>query len=422
MDKTNPVKTLLVLAICGCSSQVFGAAFQLNEHSATGLGRSFAGEGAIADNASIIARNPAGMALFDQAQVSVAGSFINPDINVVGENEINNANNIAPSAAIPAFYYLHPYSDRLAFGVGTFSNYGLSTKFKENYNLGSIAGQTKLVTLNFNPSVSYRVNSMWSIGAGLNAVFAKAELIRHSGLLSAGLSSAVTDRTAYLKGDDWGHGWNIGTLIEFTPEHRLGLTYRSQVKIDFQGDYTNDISTAVNTATLTGKGSVLEPGSLKLELPSIMEISGYHRFQPQWAMHYSLMRVGWSSFDELRAVDTSGRNLFQKDEKFRNSWRYSLGGTYYGFDQWELRAGLTYDDSPIPDEYKSISIPDADRFWYSFGGSYKLKENQSIDLGVTYIKATKDQKFVEQVSTSTSATVTTKSEAYLFALQWNMTF
>ena len=184
--------------------------------------------------------------------------------------------------------------------------------------------------------------------------------------------------------------------IEINPEHRFGLTYRSQVKLDLKGDYTNDLTS--NFGTIVAQSGNLIPGSLKLELPSIMEFSGYHRVQPQWALHYSFMRVGWSSFDELRAVNNSGSTLFRKEENFKNSWRYSLGGTYYMNNEWTLRAGLTYDDSPIPDEFKSISIPDADRFWYSFGGTYAVTENQKIDLGLTYIKANKDVEVNEAIA------------------------
>lgn len=419
MDRNTSAKMLLTALFCGCSSQAFSAAFQLNEHSASGLGRSFAGEAAIADDASVISRNPAGMALFDTPSMSIAASYINPDIDVSGATDADAATDVAPQALVPATYYIHPINKHLTAGVGLFSNYGLATKYPNTYHLGPIAGQTRLLSLNLNPSLAYRINPQFSVGLGLNAVFAKAELVRNIGNLSGPTTRPTGDRLHYLKGDSWGHGWNIGALYEVNPEHRFGLTYRSQVKLDLKGDYTNDLTT--NFGTVIAQGSALIPGSLKLELPAIMEFSGYHRVQPKWAAHYSVMRVGWSSFNELRAVDNSGSTLFRKEENFRNSWRYSLGGTYYMNDDWTLRAGLTYDDSPIPDEFKSISIPDANRFWYSFGSTYTVTEHQKVDIGLTYIKASKDVSLNEPIGATNNA-LTTKSAAYLFALQWNMKF
>ena len=61
------------------ASQVNAAGFQVSEHSASGLGRAFAGEAAIGDNAAALARNPAIMATFDKAALSIAGSYVAPD-------------------------------------------------------------------------------------------------------------------------------------------------------------------------------------------------------------------------------------------------------------------------------------------------------------------------------------------------------
>ena len=39
-----------------------------------------------------------------------------------------------------------------------------------------------------------------------------------------------------MKGDDWGWGWNLGAMINFSPETRLGLHYRSTTKFTLGGD------------------------------------------------------------------------------------------------------------------------------------------------------------------------------------------
>ncbi|HIF9132286.1 TPA: outer membrane protein transport protein [Photobacterium damselae] len=70
--------------------------FQVNEHSATGLGRAFAGEAVIADNASVLARNPAAMAMFKRPAMSVGMTIIDTDVTV------KNAQYQAPGANINA--------------------------------------------------------------------------------------------------------------------------------------------------------------------------------------------------------------------------------------------------------------------------------------------------------------------------------
>ena len=64
MKKNLLTQTLLSSALLAVAGGVQAAAFQLSEVSTSGLGRSYAGEAAINDNAAVIATNPAPMSYF----------------------------------------------------------------------------------------------------------------------------------------------------------------------------------------------------------------------------------------------------------------------------------------------------------------------------------------------------------------------
>lgn len=51
---------------------------------------------------------------------------------------------------------------------------------------------------------------------------------------------------AHLNGNAWGFGWNAGILYELDKNNRYGLTYRSEVKIDFDGNYRSSLPAAYN--------------------------------------------------------------------------------------------------------------------------------------------------------------------------------
>ena len=75
--------TRISLALCVAMSALghshaIAAAFNLNEHSASGLGRAFAGEGAVADNASVLARNPAAMSKTAECWVTQLARLTQP--------------------------------------------------------------------------------------------------------------------------------------------------------------------------------------------------------------------------------------------------------------------------------------------------------------------------------------------------------
>jgi long-chain fatty acid transport protein len=131
---------------------------------------------------------------------------------------------------------------------------------------GAFGGKTDLETLNLNLSGAYRLDSHWSFGVGFDAVYAKAKIERYAGDLgkvvagSGALPPALARQVAgipadtqiaYLKGDEWGFGWNAGILYELDKNNRYGFTYRSEVKIDFDGDYKSSLLLPITRSSAT---------------------------------------------------------------------------------------------------------------------------------------------------------------------------
>lgn len=433
MSKNILKLSLVAAAMAMVTGHAHSAAFQLAEQNATGLGRAFAGEGAIGDNAAVLGRNPAAMTLFDGPALSVGAIYINPDVDVAGNptsaqagaaaltGSTNTSKDIADSAVAPFFYYVQPVNEQWVLGFGAFTNYGLSTSYQENNFAGEVAGKTDLLTLNLNPNVAFKANQHLSLGAGFNAVYADAEVIRHKGILSLPLGGNASDELVNLKGDDWGYGWNLGLLLEADEDNRWALTYRSKIDLTLKGDYSNQISSLIPGAG--GLDGASKPGTLDLSLPAITELSGFHQVQPDWALHYGIMFTEWHTFKELRATDNQGGELFQKDEGFKNSWRLSVGTTHQLNEQLTLRAGLAYDKSPVPEEARSISIPDVDRTWYTVGATYDFNDNLSMDAAFAFLDGKKVTVSEDSKILGPNAyQFESGGDAYLFGLQMNYAF
>lgn len=384
-------KSAVAAAVALVSSHVYAAGFQLNEFSSAGLGRAYSGEGAMGDTAASASRNPATMALMDRPMFSIGAVFIDPDVDITGNSPTGrslNASNIAPTQWIPNLHYVQPINDQWWVGASATSNYGLATEFSDDYTAGGYGGKTDLMTANFNLSTAYRLNEHFSFGVGFDAVYARAKIERYAGESGAALGIPADTQVAHLKGDEWGYGWNAGILYEVDKNNRFGFTYRSEVKVDFDGDYKSSLPTAINRLNLglpyaTGGSTI--PGALTLNLPEMWEVSGWHKVAPQWAVHYSLAYTSWSQFQELKATGSSGQTLFYKDESFKDAYRIALGTTYYYDDNWTFRTGIAFDDSPVPADKRSISIPDQDRLWLSAGASYAFTQDASVDVGVSYM-------------------------------------
>jgi len=72
-------------------------------------------------------------------------------------------------------------------------------------------------------------------------------------------------------------------------------------------------------------------------------------------------------------------------ENWKNTWRVAVGASYHYSEQWMVRAGLAYDQTPVPDAYRTVRIPDGDRTWLSFGGQYKLSNQSKVDFGYAHL-------------------------------------
>ncbi len=219
-------------------------------------------------------------------------------------------------------YLVVPLNGKFALGFGTFSNFGLATEFDDDYAAGQLAEETSITTVNFNSSLSYKVNDNFVIAGGLNVIYADAALMRNFG--DSPLPLPPETVAANLAGDDISYGWKLGLSYDFNENNRLGFSYRSEVELALEGDYSNGLP-----ANLGGLAGDVVMGTMDITLPAIMEFSGFHQLNTFLAVHYSAVWSGWSSFNELAGYAEGVEDpVFSKQENFADSMRYAIGATY----------------------------------------------------------------------------------------------
>lgn len=451
MKKFNQsvLATAMLLAAGGANA----AAFQLAEVSTSGLGRAYAGEAAIADNASVVATNPALMSLFKTAQFSTGGVYVDSRINMNGDvatsvknlsvaNKKGSASErrVVPGAFVPNLYFVAPVNDKLAVGAGMNVNFGLKSEYGDSYDAGVFGGKTDLTAINLNLSGAYRVTEGLSVGLGVNAVYAKAQVERNAGIIAdsvttarnGGVFSVLPDKQKaignYLTSKDksvvslqdkaaWGFGWNAGVMYQFNESNRIGLAYHSKVDIDF----TDRTATSLEAGVI-GAG---KKGNLTLKLPDYLELSGFHQLTDKFAVHYSYKYTHWSRLTRLYASYENGEKAFDKELQYSNNSRIALGASYNLDEKLTLRAGIAYDQAASR-HHRSAAIPDTNRTWYSLGATYKFTPNLSVDLGYAYLKGKKVHfKEVQQAAgglITETANYTSQAHANLYGLNLNYSF
>ncbi len=416
------------------SSSAFSAGFQVNEHSANGLGRAMAGQAATPENASILATNPAAIGVFTQSQFSSSVSVIAPSVDISGDvsyaaggQTIGSADasnqDIADTAIVPSIFYTTPINDKWAAGVGVFTTYGLRSDYSDDFDALHFADAAEVRSITINPAVSYKVNEQLMLGAGINATFADAEISSAisnslSPILSNALQTQVPATTSIFKleGEDWGFGWNVGAFWQPTDMTNIALSYRAETELTLSGEVSSQITPSLN-----------QPGSLDLNLAAITELAVNQKLNSQWSVQASLTFTDWSTFEKLEANLSDGSDFLIKQENFDDSLRASVGVTYLYSDELTLRAGYAYDDGVVTIENRSLSIPDTDRHWVSGGFTYSFSESTSVDGAYVYINGreadiNKTRALNEQGTLTSTFVGTQSATAHILSVQVNHRF
>ena len=382
MERARIRKTALSLAVAGAfvggASQAHASAFALIEQSASGLGSSYAGAAAAADDASIIFYNPAGMSLLPggmqvsaglalinlSAKFSDSGSTAPAGIGSLG----GNGGDAGGLSAVPNVYFAMDLAKDWKLGVGVSVPFGLKTEYDPTWVGRFQAIKSDIKTYNINPSVSYKLDDKTSFGFGLNYQKIDAELSR-AVVIGPGAETVAT-----VKGDDTSWGFNAGAMFQLAPDTRLGVSYRSSIKYNVSG--------TVNVAAvpaLNGNANV------DIKMPDTFSIALNHRLDSKWTLLGDVTWTGWSKIKDLTIVTSNGQPPNVTQENFKNTWRVGVGAVHRASDAWSLKMGLAYDQTPVNDTDRTARLPDNDRLWLSFGGLYKMSKDSTLDLGYAHL-------------------------------------
>ncbi|PKO83184.1 MAG: aromatic hydrocarbon degradation protein [Betaproteobacteria bacterium HGW-Betaproteobacteria-11] len=419
MKKQHTLRLIPALLMGAFAGSAGAAGFALQNQNGSGNGNAFAGVAAVAEDAGTIFFNPAGMTYLPEGHsLSVAGTVLNRsiDFNNAGTTAMptgfplgTNGGDGGGTALIPAAYYAYSISPRLRIGVGLSPTFGNKTQYDETF-IGRFSGYfAELKQINLNPSIAYRLNDTVSLGFGLN--YAKNE-VEFRQMIPVG---AATQSIGTLEGDDTAWGYNLGALFQLNPETRLGLAYRSRITFHLEG-------------TQNVQGLVLNrPIKAELETPDNLSLALQHKLNDRWELLADATWTYWSSIKSIVVYNgTTGARITSLDYNFRDTYRVGLGANYQMNDAWRLRFGVAYDKTPVPSDVdRTMTLPDSDRTWLSFGVRYTLSPQSTLDLGYSHIFF-KDAPTARTVAFGGPFTQTVRgnfdTSADLLSVQYNVHF
>lgn len=450
--ENNTVKKIhLTAAVLAAVSAFAGTAqaggFQLTEQSALALGRAYAGVGVDGTDISGVYYNPATMVLHTGTKVQGGGVIVGLNLDYADkDNEANDQNGRGAEKFVPHGFISHQINDSTWVGLSITVPFGMSTEYSENWGRKNHGTDAEIMVIDFNPNVAWKLNDKFSIGAGISLQYADASLGLGADVVREDLKINDSIR-GELEVDTFAWGWNVGMMWRPVDTIRVGLSYRSEVRHNAEGDLW---------VKGTGKGmSPLDAikgkydGSVEMSAPAWAMLSAAWDVNDMLSLYAMARWTDWSSFKELNIESTGLSNringiiqdlppesqkslaplingIHNQMTHIQNNWKDTylgaVGADLRVNDFWTLRGGIAYETSPIDrPENRMAIIPDANRWWFAVGSSFKWTKQFQTDVSFAHLHGVGERNLYDS-KTGDKIGRFRKLDAFLFGLQAQYTF
>ncbi len=309
---------------------------------ATARGNAFV---ATADSPAAVFYNPAGMTQLErpEAQVGVYSIILGTKADVAGqsteaETKLQNA---------PHLYYVQPFNDRLSFGFGLNSPFGLGTEWGRYNNFSSVVSEASLLYSSATSAVAYKVTDEVSVGASFSVNYANLTLEQ---------SPAGPGTYFRYAGDDIGFSGSLSTRWQPSEKHAFGLIYSTESSFDLSGKTTTNIP------------GLKDDNSAHMDFMTPARLAGGYSFRPArgWNLEAN---IEWLNWDELNTLTVDNSTIGSTPVKFdwQSSFIYEVGASYTTEQGYIFAAGYDFNQNSQPDTNFTAGVSDADRHWFNIG-------------------------------------------------------
>lgn len=400
------------------TSSALASGFGLRDTSGATLGSSYAGNAANGEYASTLAFNPALLGDVDSFDMSASGVGLLPDTKgtftattsagtpVPG---LATPKGIVNTALIPSLSLRYRLSPQFVVGLTTTSPWGMITNYGNTSVTRYYNTYSDVKTFNAMPMIAWQPVPQLSIGVAMQIEYIKGRLAKaiDFGTIGAlnhfpGSIPGADDGFVLLKAQDWSYGWVLGVEWKPTDSLSLGVSYRSQINNTLKGTENFTLDPGGVGAYLKAHTTMFTDGaaSAKITTPSILTFGVKYKMDDQWTLLAGADYTGWDKFQSLIAHSS---NPVQPDDvsmmSWQNSWFGSVGVEYKPVQDWTLRLGAAYDQTPTTTGRRTPGIPDGGRYWISGGVGFAATKNIDLNLSLAYLQAEKANIALRQTDT-----------------------
>ncbi len=280
---------------------------------------------------------------------------------------------------IPHLYLASQLTGSLWFGLGFATRYGLGAEFPGDWPGRYSNYKAEILSFDAAPLLAWKVNDRLSLSLGLSLRYFDIELAQKIDAAgAAGLrpyndpSPSPFDVDQNLHGDDVRPAVDLGLVYRPVESVSLGAAYHSRIHFHVEGD-----------------AKWRAPAAVQAQAPLFFHDCGFRskNYNPDWFV----LSVAWDATDRLTlsagAIYTTwhlykdlvisldepavfGRDTLVSAKRWNDTWRASVGADYRLSDEWTLRAGYTWDQSPINSTTVDYLVPGDNRHILAVGAGW----------------------------------------------------
>ncbi|HYW15939.1 MAG TPA: outer membrane protein transport protein [Allosphingosinicella sp.] len=407
------------------------AGFYLQEQSVRGWGRANSGE--VADQgAASLWWNPAAIAGATEAEAAFGATAILPKGRVSDSGTLIDRPGTPPGpvgglpelrdpilrGVAPHNAFALPLSDRIAIGLAVTSPFSFTSRYDPSGWQRYSAIRTRLLTLDFQPSVAVKATDWLSVGAALNIQYVDAWLSNALPNLAPG----SPDARLRLTGNGWDLGWSAGLQLRPSERVSVGLAYKSAIAHAPKGP--------IEVTGLLGPlaaSNVAGPTTVRFTTPWQLIAGARLGVTKGLTVNVQAVHFGWSKFDIL---DISGPVNNAIVQNYKDTWSVAVGFDQSVGEKLTLRGGVQIDPTPTRDANRDPRVPDADRVNYNVGATYRWSEHILLDAAASLTDAesstiNRDERFYAGTAAQTdilTAGRVDKQRVFILALGGRMKF
>jgi len=366
------------------SSATFAGGVILYETGTPDMGLASAGWAARAEDAATILTNPAGMTRLQKNDLMLGMQALYADIGFTpnGDTTTTGGGGGNPVGWFPGggAFLSYSVSPDLKLGFAATGNFGLSMSYSADWAGRYYVQEPTLVGLSMVPSVAYRVSPQWSVGAGLNVMYAKMRT-------QVAVNNVLGDDGELVFSDyQSGVGGNLGVLYEPSQGTRFGLVWTSPVKLDFSAPPRFSGISPLLEAALRNRGIYDADIEIGITVPQGVDASFLHQIDQRWTLLGSVGWQQWSRFGQVEVgINSPDPTSLTTELDFKDTWHAALGAQYQLDSRWRLDFGVAF-DSEFQDNAKVSPLLPLNSAWrFGFGANRQESSTFNWGLAAEYI-------------------------------------